>query len=202
MRQSTKRFASAVAAFILILAALIVYFDLTKPTFDEIQQIRGDELNRQQILGMQQSAVDQVKKLLGTYAEQSALQDAVSASLPLKQDVSTVLAHLAAISSADRIQLQSVALLPSGVATGLPSGKASSTPALVGPVSSFILQVKGTGSYEDFKIFAKDLESDVRLMDVKDIIINPAGRPDQDLYVYDMRFKVYYQNLSNGLLHR
>jgi Tfp pilus assembly protein PilO len=201
MKQSTKRLASIALSMAFIIGALIVYFDLTKPTFDEIQMVRGDQANREQILQMQDNAVKQVKTLLGTYQEQAALQSAVTAALPLKSDVSTVLSHLAAISVANRIQLQAIALLPSTVESarkaGLVAGSSSSSAPLASPVSSFLLQIKGTGTYEDFKLFAKDLENNVRIMDVKDVLISPAGKADQDLYLYDIRLKVYFQNVPD-----
>jgi Tfp pilus assembly protein PilO len=197
MKQSTKRLASVTLSMVFIIAALIVYFELTKPTFDEIQRVRGDEATRVQILQEQDKAVKQVKTLLGTYQQQADLQALVSAALPLKSDVSTVLSHLAAIAIANRIQIQSIALLPSAVESGQASAGGSGS--LVSPTTSFLLQVKEAGTYEDFKLFAKDLENNVRIMDIKSIAINPAGKSDQDLFTYDIRLKVYFQNAPRSV---
>lgn len=194
MRQSTKRLFSIFVSLAFLVAALIVYFNLTKPVFDEIQQVRGDQAARQEVLKTQENAVAQVKKLLGTYQAQAQFQAAVSAALPLVPDVSTILAHVAAVSSANRITLQSVSLLPATVEARNVNSAASSTSSLVGPASSFLLQVKATGTYEAFKLFAKDLENDVRLMDVQSVDITPAGKPNQDLFSYNLQIKVYYQN--------
>ena len=178
--------------------AVVLYFDFIKPTFDEIQMVKGNELAREQIKEKQQQAVEQVKKLLGTYQEQQGLQNAVSASLPLKTAAGEVIAQANAITTSRHMILQSVALLPPSIEPGAGGLKSSSTLSLVSPVSSLGFQLRVLGTYEDFKEFLKDLETNARITDVKEIVLSPAGRPDQDVYLFDVKIKVYYQNTGGA----
>ena len=63
MRQSTKRFSSFLLSFVLLLGALIVYFNFIQPAYADLQKARGDEASHAQFVQKEQEVVQKVQLL-------------------------------------------------------------------------------------------------------------------------------------------
>lgn len=190
MKSSTKRLVSLVAALLMVFAALVVYFNLTVPEYDVADKIRADVYAREQFVGDQKGAIEQVKKLLTDYKGKEGLRDVVSLSLPLSLDQSGVLHQVGNMASLNKLSLQSFAI-SAPVSQNL---SAATSTAIIRPIGTMNFQFRVVGTYEDFKNFLRNMETNIRLFDVRSISVDPLGKPNQDFYGFDLTVATYYQN--------
>lgn len=185
-------------AFTLVAAAFIVYFNFTQPAYQEAQGIKAKVISRQNFVQNQQAAISLVKNSIASYKGEGQLQDIVSLALPLDPDLAGAFAQITSLIQNNRLALQ-------GITVSLPVMQTISTQSLPGKTgaafSSTILkpfgvvtfQIRLIGSYEDFKAFLKNLQSNIRIFDIQKISFQSAAKSDQNLYVYDVTVNTYYQ---------
>ena len=197
MKQSTKRFFSFAVAFTLLVAALIVYFNFIQPAYQEDQAVKAQMIGRQNFVDSQKAAIAQTKALIASYKDkgEGKLQEVVSLVLPLDPDLAGAFAQLDGIIQNNRLAAQGITVsIPvlQNLSSKAAGGQAAAI-AAVKPFGSITFQVRVIGTYEDFKTLLKNLESNIRVFDVEKISFQPAGKPNQDLYVYDLTLNTYYQ---------
>ena len=181
MKQTTKRFLSLIISFVLFTATLIVYFNLILPVNSEQQAIKAQAMGRQNFVDSQKSAISQVTNLINSYKGEGKLQDVISSILPSSPDLAGAFSQISGLIHVN--QNISSAANPSAVPQ-----------SFVKPIGSVDFQVKITGTYEDFKSFLKNVETNIRIFDIKKIDVQPAAKPNQDIYTYDITITTYYQN--------
>lgn len=191
MKQSTKRFLSLIISFFLFTAALVVYFSYIVPANQEIQTIKSRYVGRQNFIENQKSAISQVQKLVESYQGQGQIQDVISSIIPQSVDTAGAFAQMSGLTQVNKLIIQ-------GLSVSVPvqqNASASSTlgGVLVKPLGSLDFQVRIVGTYEDFKSFLGNLETNIRIFDIKRIDIQPMGKPNQDLYSFDITATTYYQ---------
>jgi len=182
-----------VLCLVLIVGAFVLFFDFIRPAYEEAQSVRSDQLSRRTFVETQRAAIDQVKKLIETFQEEAALQETVSAALPLRAEVSNALAQISAIAANNSIGLQSFTITSPGAQQVIINDVRDTRGGIVKSVGTLTFQVKFVGSYEAFKSFLQNVETNIRILDVRNVNFQPAGKPDQNLYVYDMTFAAYFQ---------
>jgi hypothetical protein len=193
MKQSTKRFASFTLAFALVLAALVVYFNFVVPTYEEGQDIKAQMLGRQDFIDNQKAAIDQTKKLIASYKGEGQLQQVVTQIFPLDPDLASAFAQLNGLIAVNRLSTQGVTVnIPVLQNAGVknPNGQVG---VRIKPLGTITLQARLIGTYEDFKSFLKNLETNIRIFDAEKIAVQPGGKPNQDLYIFDLTLNTYYQ---------
>ena len=190
MKPSTKRLVSLVGALVMVFAALIIYFNLTVPEYGNANTIRADVLSRQQLVTEQKGAIDQVQKLIADYQGKGAVQDVVSLSLPLKLDQSGVLHQIQSMASLNKLSLQSLSI---SAPVAQNAGGVQSA-AVIRPIGNMTFQVRVIGTYGDFQNFLQNLETNIRIFDVRSISVDPLAKPNQDFYGFDLAIITYYQN--------
>lgn len=190
MKPSTKRLVSLVAALVMVFAALIIYFNLTVPEYGAADAIRADVLSRQQLVSDQKGAIDQVQKLIADYQGKGAIRDVVSLSLPLKLDQSGILHQIQSMASLNKLSLQSLSI---SAPVSQDAGGVTST-AVIRPIGNMTFQLRVIGTYGDFKNFLGNLETNIRIFDVRSISVDPLAKPNQDFYGFDLSVVTYYQN--------
>ena len=195
MKQSTKKLISMLVALAFLIAAFVFYFDFVVPAYGDMQALKGRELGEQNFFSQESNTITQVQKLIATYKNESQEQTAVEMSLPPEQDVSGALAQIYGIAAVNNINLSNVSIAVSSVVTN--SGAITSVPSLLlKPVGSVSFAVSVSGSYEDFKNFLSEIETNVRIFDVKNLSIQPssqAGSLTKDIFNYNMTITAYYQ---------
>jgi Tfp pilus assembly protein PilO len=182
-----------VLSLVFVVGAFVVFFDFIRPAYEEAQSVRSDQLSRKSFVETQRAAIEQVKRLIETYQEESTLQETVSAALPLRADVSNALAQISSIAANNSVGLQSFTITSPAAQATTANGGRDERGGLVKPVGTLTFQVKFVGSYDAFKSFLRDVETNIRILDVRNISFQPAGKPEQNLYVYDMTFAAYFQ---------
>ncbi len=133
--------------------------------------------------------------MINSYKGEGELQDVVSSILPSSPDLAGAFSQISGLAQVNKLSMERVAVSPpvnqniSGAA-----GHASIPQSFVRPVGSVDFQVKMTGTYEDLKSFLKNVETNIRIFDVKKIDIQPAIKSNQNAYIYDITITAYYQN--------
>lgn len=196
MKPSTKRLVSFTAAFLMVIGALFVFFNMVQPAYRESQEIKGKILAKETTLQNEQNAASQVQKLLEQYRGDQSPQIAVSSALPPVNDQAQIVHQLQALAAANRLVAQSVAVSqPGAKPLGQAAARAASTTAsLVKPVGVVTAQIRVTGSYANFKAFLASIETNIRVTDVSALVIAPVGQANQDFYNFDLTLSTYYQS--------
>jgi Tfp pilus assembly protein PilO len=182
MKQATKRFVSFVGAVALVVGALVVYFNFIRPIYRDVQDAKAALVARQSVVAEQERAIGQVQKLLAEYGEGSEIQRAISQALPFDAEVAGALLQVHGILANNNLTLQSIGFSLTGLrsvsqgarsGTALRSREGREPSGLVKPIGRIKVQATFSGTYEDFKAFTRDLESNIRIFDVESMQFAP-----------------------------
>lgn len=191
MKQSSKRLISLAAAVVFLFVALILYFNFIQPAYSDAEQVKSDMLAKQEFVNSQKSAIEQVKKQIAQYQGKGDVVQAISLALPLSKNQADAFHVISGLADVHRLSLQAFAA-SAAAAQNIAPGQASST-TVVRPSSSLLFQMKFAGSYADFKAFVQNLETNIRIFDVRNIGVAPLGKPGQDFFTFDLTVATYYQ---------
>lgn len=179
-------------SLVMVFAALIVYFNYTTAEYVTADAIRADVYGRQELINTQKDAIAQVKKLILDYSGTAQLRDVVSLALPLTLDQSGVFHQVESMAALNKLAVQSFTI-SAPVSQNVGSVGTSST-AIVRPIGNMTFQFRVIGTYEDFKNFLSNLETNIRVFDVRNLSVDPLAKPNQDFYGFDLTVVTYYQN--------
>ena len=74
----------------ILIASLVGYATYLRPAYDEVSALRGTLIAKQNLFEEKKQAVDKVESLIKQYQGAGRLQDVVSMSLPVSEEVSSV----------------------------------------------------------------------------------------------------------------
>jgi len=211
MKQETKRLSSILIAGLILIAALVVYFEFVVPAYTDLQAVKGQVQSEQALYANENQVATKVKSLLASYQSDAASSQAVAMALPVGPNVAGALAQVYGIAANTGITLQGTGISVQAVqaTTPPPSSDASSSAladvaaagSIVKPIGSVSLQVTGSGTYENLKNFLNGLATNIRIFDVTAISIQPgptaAGKAQvgtQDMFNYTITVVTYYQS--------
>lgn len=186
MKSSTQRAVSMVLAAALVVGGFIVFATLVSPAYQDIQQLRGDLSAKSELFQTQSQQFTQVQNLIAQYQGVTRLQETLSLALPQREEVAEVVNQINALAQASGILVNSAGL-------DIQPIKKETRPVLVRGLGSARLSLKLIGSYAAFKNFLQSLETNIRLMDLVDLKITPAGKPSEDIHFYTLTVDTYYQ---------
>jgi Tfp pilus assembly protein PilO len=208
MKQDSKRLTSYIIAALFIATALIVYFEMILPAYASLQSDKGQATSEQNLYNNEKQVVGQVQTLITNYQNEASTTAAVNMALPVGQDLSGALAQIYGIAANSGISLTSTGINVQNIQTTPASTAATSITtvakaggSIVRPAGTVTFQVQGSGSYESFKNFLTELETNIRLFNVTGISIQPvvsqaarnqSGNPD--LFNYTITVVTYYQS--------
>jgi len=194
-----------ILALLLLVGALIVYFDLATPAYSDLQNEKGQQISQQNLLQNEQQIVTQVQALVSSYQSQAQGQQSVNLALPVGQNLASALAQIYGTATNDGVSIQSVGItanppqVQAAPASGDISGAASGG-NIVKPLGSVSFSVTAAGNYESFKSFLKHIETNTRIMDVTAISVQPVASittkgvtTAQDFFTYNITIVAYYQ---------
>ena len=196
MKQSTKKLISMVTALVFLIAAFVFYFDLIVPAYGDMQMLKGKELSEQDFFSQESNTIQQVQKLIAAYESQSQAQSMVALSIPSGQDISGALNQIYGIAALNNISVQNMSISLSSVLPKSGSSVTNASSPLVKPMGSVSFAVAAGGSYEDFKNFLSEIETNVRIFDVKNLSVQPvlqSGSTIKDAFNYNLTIMAYYQ---------
>lgn len=191
MRASTRRMFSFLVSMVFIFGGMIIYGMMVIPSYDRIQELRATQLSREQFFNDQESVFKQIDGLLTNYKGNGSAQDAVTLSLPNEAQVSQVLGNIQSLAFLNNITLAAAQteILPFQVPVGAPS--------YIKNRGAVKITIGATGNYQDFKKMLSQIETNVRIMDVKQMTIKTgAGAASADKLQYSFIVNAYYQQAA------
>lgn len=190
VRGSSTRFFTLLASLTILIASIVVYSLLLKPAYEDVNQLRGDLVSRSDLVSEQRRVIEKVKDLLDQYPSLAGPRQKISLALPDEASYPTLLNQINGLTKASGLTLQSVSLssLSSSQALGLPAG-----PNV--PIMSVIqINLDVSGSYQALKSFLQTIETNIRIMDLVSLAINPLANSNN--YNYHLVVNTYYQTLK------
>jgi hypothetical protein len=199
MKPSTRRFSSALAALAFFIGAFVVFFELVQPSYADLMALKGKLAAEQTLLQNESSTVAQVNKVVAAYSTQTSDQAAISAALPIGQDISGAVAQIYGLADANHVSIQNTSISVSAPPSAIvrPSGS-STVNLLLRPTGTIAFSISANGRYEDFLTFISGFETNMRVFDVKQVSVQAAAsagskNAGQDLFNYLLIVNTYYQ---------
>ncbi|MEE8131878.1 MAG: type 4a pilus biogenesis protein PilO [Candidatus Paceibacterota bacterium] len=186
MKASTKRLISIAVSIFLFIVALIVYTSFIKPAYGDIGEKRSELAAQQEVKEQLELAVEQVQKLLAEYQDIGLLQETISSILPTEQIVPQAIAQVTGLAENNFLSIQSLTLRQLAIKPSIDS-------KLIKGLGTLRFDIRLAGNYESLKTFLKQLESNIRLMDLVDLKIESVGVPGQNIFLYTIMVDTYYQ---------
>lgn len=187
MKASSKRILSILTAILMIIASLFVYSSLIRPVYSEIKNLRAEVAGRLDLINRNKASIEQVQKLLSEYQSISQAQEITSLVLPSEQNISRAVNQVVGLADLNGLFIELLAVQQLAI-------KPSAQPNLVKGVGVLRFNLRLAGSYENFKSFIKNLETNVNLMDLVNLKIEAATKTRAgDSFSYTMVIDSYYQ---------
>ena len=184
-------------ALFFVVGAFVVFLNFVRPAYREVSEMRGKELSLTAFRDEQKQVVEEIATRVSAYNDSEDVRSVVSLALPLTPALAEALAQLNGLAVNNRLAPQNFSVSAASFATPeesrlnpLTGGRAS----LVQPLRPVVFEIQMSGTYEDFKRFLGNLERNIRIFDVRNISVQPIGRPDQNLFQYQVSVATYYQN--------
>jgi len=168
-----------------LIGAVVVYTNLVQPSYSDVQDLRGKKAALRDTIAQNQQAVSTVNNLLGQYQTLSQTRDSLSNILPTEERVPEAVYQLQGVASTRQMEIQSLSL------QYLPM-QATQPGSLTKPMGTLSVNLRVAGTYQNFKLFLSDLETNIRLMDVSSIRIEGGNIPGGKL-TYTVVVNAYYQ---------
>lgn len=186
MKSSTKRLFGIFTALLFLIGSIFVYASMIKPALEEIDELRGKLASRSDILENYGKAVKQLQSLLTQYQETTDVQQQVSLALPIGQNVPQAVNQVVGIAAANDLAIQSMGLQQLAI-------KPATAP-LVRGMGTLRMNVRLTGTYQGFKSFLKNLETNITLLDTTSLKIEVQKEKSGALFLaYVLSIDTYYQ---------
>lgn len=200
MRASTKRILSAALSLIFIFLAFVVFAMLIKPSYEETQKLRADVLSRQNFIQNQKSLTEQFKKLVNQYDSQEKAQENISLILPQNPAIGEALTQINGLLDLNHLNVLSFNINRPLLQSYSSSNTNSTSTQVIKPLGTIDINFKVVGNYSDFKNFLNQLETNIRIFNVKTLNISPviiaSGDKNQiqnKTLSYDISITTYYQ---------
>lgn len=200
MRASTKRILSAILSLFFIFSAFVIVAMLIKPAYEETQKLKADALSRENALNNQKVLVDQFKKLLSQYDSQEKVQENLSLILPQNPAIGEALTQINGLLDLNHLNVLSFNINRPLLQSYSSSNINSTSTQVIKPLGTIDINFKVVGNYSDFKNFLNQLETNIRIFNIKTLNISPviivSGDKNQNqnkTLSYDISITTYYQ---------
>jgi len=191
MKVSTKRVFSILIAIFMFIASLFIYSSLIKSIYAEIKNKRTEIVSRLELINKYETSIKQIQKILSEYQNISQFAETISSILPPEQNVSQSVNQISGLAKINNLiinflSVQQLAITP------------SSKPDLIRGRGVLRLNFALTGSYENFRKFVQTMETNISLMDLVSLKIEPKTETGlksvKDNFSYAMAVDTYYQS--------
>jgi Tfp pilus assembly protein PilO len=200
MRVSTKRILSGILSLFFLFLAFIIFIYFIKPVYEETQNLRAEALQKENQLNKQKTLSREFQNLVEKYGDKKDVQEIFSLILPTNLAVGDALTQINGLLSQNNMSILSF-----NVSRPLLQSLSSATSSgnFLKPVGMFDISFKSFGSYEDFKNFLNQLETNIRIFNIKNLNISSiqvVQQPKQTLsptvqkLSYDITVTAYYQS--------
>ncbi|MDE1970097.1 MAG: type 4a pilus biogenesis protein PilO [Patescibacteria group bacterium] len=182
---TTKRYISLILSLVLFFASILVIATLDKPAALDAIQARTNKETLQQEYNRQKGLVDSAQAILQTYDNLGNLVQGFSTVLPTTVQYGELTDTLTGLATKDGLHIATINFSPGTVS-------ASPDPNL--PTKGYgtiVVNLSLDGPYQSFWTFTKDLEANMRLLDVRNVqVLQSQGGSLR----YQVSLAAYYQS--------
>ena len=203
MKPSIKRMLSAVISLVFIIAATVVFLKLIQPEYAVLERNKSTKAAQEEQIDRKKNIDELIAKQSDNYNKNSGYRDVFTAALPARPAIDMALAQIDYLAGQNNISLSSVAVSET---TPPLSDSARRDPysleALVGKYKTISLNVVAAGQYDNFRKFVENIESGVRIIDIKDMSVQQSALPNSPtssrnqaqapVYIYNLNLNAYY----------
>jgi len=181
MRASTKRFFALLLTVFFFGHSAYLVFNVSVGKWRNVQMLREEQADRLGVRNQLSDLVARATELLGRYADLDKRARPIAAALPAEPKLEEALAILASLASTNNVQLSQVSfeeIIRRSQTGGAPL-----------PVK---ISVSVNGPYDGFKNWLKGVESELRLMDLVDLTLQPLTAGGSQLNI-TLNLAAYWQ---------
>lgn len=172
----------------MVIASLFIYSSLIRPVYSEIKNLRAETNSRLDVINKNKTSIAQVQKLLSEYQNIAQVQKVTSSILPLEENVPLVINQIFGLVNLNKLSIESVAIKKLAI-------KPSVQQKLVKGVGTLRFNLRLAGSYENFKMFIQNMETNANLLDLNDLKIETDAKTklSGENFLYTITVDSYYQ---------
>lgn len=188
MRSSSKRFVSIVLALAMLVAAVFVYSTFIRSAYSDVETLRAQANSKTTTFTQQQSSVKQIQNLLSQYQDVLKVEDTISSMLPLSPDIGSDINQITGLAQINNLTLDILSTEEMAI-------KPSKQPTLAKGIGTLKFNFHLTGGYENFKNFIQELETNITLIDLVNLKVEPfsKGKSAGNIFSYTITANAYYQ---------
>jgi len=180
MRPSSKRALSLLVAIVFFIGSLVLYVNFIKPTYRNIDLLRAQLEAKRQQYNDYKSIIDRLRPVFDSFQSAFQLQESFSSMLSTEPMVPQAVAQLNGLASNNLLRISSINVNELAVA--------SQKSVLLKGMGTIDLNLTiSSNSYDAIKSFLQNVESNIRIFDVKRITI---GR-QENTNAFNVNFNVY-----------
>lgn len=189
MNYTTRRNISLLVSALLLIGALGVFFGLDWPAFAKVREVNKKIAQEQAQYNEQFQAVQTAKSIINQYRGLASVSQTISLSVPRGPEIQNVVAQIDNLAIASGLSVQSINFETPSV----PTLKQKSSKNLTQENRILKITLTLDGSYESFKTWLASAESNIRLMDIKNIAFASLGGANPNRFSFKVGMEVYYQ---------
>jgi len=189
MKSSTKRILSVSISTLLFIGSLFIYSNLVKPTYSQIKNLRSEVVSRLDFIEKNEAYIQEIQKKIKESHDLDKTTETISLILPLNQDVASRVNQIGGLAYNNRLAIELLNVQELAI-------KPSKQPNLVKGLGTLRFNLKASGNYENFKSFIQALETNITLMDLIGLKIEPNNKSKTagSNFDYTMVVDTYYQS--------
>jgi Tfp pilus assembly protein PilO len=192
-------------AIIGIIAALLWFI---QPTYGEIKNLTQEIETKEANLEKKQKLIVDIEKLVNQYEDIAGRVNKVFYALPNEAEIPNVLVQLEALASKNGMIFESSSFSKAQQSAqnkttsgngAAPFSETIKQQDAIEQIKSVSIDISLTGSYENFKNYLRDLENNIRIMDIASVSFSNSSSSSEkeeelsDNFSYGIQLKVYYQ---------
>lgn len=185
----TSRTISILISTLLILVSFIGYSSFVVPVLERAKALRGEMKVKAEFYAEQRAAIERVRALFSQFEENAVLQETLKSILPVGDAKAAILLEqIRGLAKLNGLALQNISMSERTIKSsplGIP---------LAGGIGVVSMNFAASGNYSALKNFLSALETNVRIMDVSSLGLEPVG--NLDLLNINFAVDVYYQAKS------
>ncbi|MDI6717797.1 MAG: type 4a pilus biogenesis protein PilO [Patescibacteria group bacterium] len=187
MKNSFKRVLSILISVVLLIGSVLIYSNLIKTAYEEAKAQKSELISKEKQYDDMQNIVNQTQNLFSFYQDSAQAQNSISAILPVNSAVPQAVYQISGIAAKNGLRLQTIGSKELAITPSL-------IPSLIKGVGTLRFSGQLAGSYESFKSFMLDMESNARLFNFSSLKLEKyGGSTGANSLNYNFEIDAYYQ---------
>jgi len=188
-----------VSSVIIILVGLWFLFSKDWPLFRDFLKVREEIYQLKKEYEFQKERLLKTQEIFKRFHSRLSEVEDISLALPIKENYGQILSEIQFLAQKNNLTIEDLSFQK-----GIIKNEEVEENSLFIPCSTIVVSLKGKGYYSEIKSFLKDIESDIRLMDVERIDLtkrilglpNKRVKTNNPLISFSATISTYKQELK------